>query len=69
MGRVQQLYDRLPVPFQHAAISAYGWYWKRLRLGGVFESRLRDWLERESWSAARLADWQAGRLRQVLLKA
>lgn len=69
MGRAQQLYDRLPVPFQHAAISAYGWYWKRLRLGGVFETRLRDWLERESWSAARLADWQAGRLRQVLLKA
>ncbi|MCE5270916.1 hypothetical protein LLH00_06485 [bacterium] len=69
MGRMQQLYDSLPVPFQHAAISAYGWHWRRLRLGGVFESRLRDWLERESWSAGRLADWQAARLHEVLLKA
>ncbi|MBW7995646.1 MAG: phenylacetate--CoA ligase family protein [Candidatus Glassbacteria bacterium] len=69
MSFTQNVYERLPLSLQNVAVSAYGWYWKRLRLGGVFESRLNDWRERESWNDERLHGWQVRRLREVLCTA
>ena len=41
--RLKAFYDRLPVPGQNLAISAYGWYLRRLRYGEQFEQRVAWW--------------------------
>lgn len=69
MGKLDSLYARLPVAVQHAAVSAFGLYWYRLRYGGDFdrfvrEYRKRDRLPAEAWSA-----YQRVRLASVLRAA
>ena len=56
MGRWDGLYARLPVAAQHLAVTAYGYYWRRLRFGEGFGEALALYRERERWS---LGEWQA----------
>lgn len=61
MGRADQLYARLPVWAQHAAVTAYGVYWNRLRFGrgyaGFVEGyRKRDRFTREQWASYQQAE-------------
>lgn len=61
-----ELYWRLPVPLQEAALTAYGWHLDRLYYGKEFEEFYRFLGESARWSAQRLAAWQSERLREVL---
>jgi phenylacetate-CoA ligase len=69
MSLMQKTYDSIPVSLQEYALSAWGLYWKWLRLGGDFGSELTGWKERESWQSGRLADHQALKLRELLALA
>ncbi|MCB1020446.1 MAG: phenylacetate--CoA ligase family protein [Acidobacteria bacterium] len=63
------VYAGLPVWAQNAALSAWGWAYRRRRLGGSFTAELDGFRERERWSAEQMRDYLAGRLRQTLLRA
>jgi phenylacetate-CoA ligase len=65
----QKIYPALPVPFQHAAVSAYGWKWMKRRFGGIYEEEYIKFLNRESFTADQWESYQTGQLRKILLHA
>lgn len=69
MSLMQKAYDSAPVSLQEYALSAWGLYWKWLRVGGAFSSELARWKQRESWEPGRLEDYQALKLRELLTLA
>lgn len=69
MTRVDRLYARLPVPLQHAAVSAFGYQWRWRRHGGRFGEYRAGFVERERFRPADWRDWQDARLRQMLAVA
>lgn len=66
MGWTDALYARLPVPLQHAAVTAFGLAWHRKRFGGGYRKELAGFLERGRFSADAWREWQTRALRQVL---
>jgi phenylacetate-CoA ligase len=60
------VYGRLPAPLQHAAVSAYGYRWRRRRLGGRFPLYRAEALSRERYDTVRWEQWQTRRLREIL---
>jgi phenylacetate-CoA ligase len=69
MGRLEQLYSELPVPAQHAAVTAFGarWYW--LRFGPGYRSMVQGYADRERLDAGQWREWQTRALRVVLSAA
>ncbi len=65
----KELYRISPRWMQQMGIQAYGWYWKRRRLGPEFERVWREYVERESWPASRLREYVETQLRQQLQRA
>jgi phenylacetate-CoA ligase len=63
-----RIYRRLPVPLQHAAVTAFGlkWRWKRFGLGPAFEREVQGYLDRERFSSEEWRAWQTRTLREVL---
>lgn len=66
MGRLDRIYSRLPVWGQHAAVSAFGGYWKWLRFGPGFAGYVAEYQARDRFTAAEWAAWQTRRLSEVL---
>lgn len=66
MGTWDSIYAKLPVFAQHAAVSAYGLYWRQLRFGPGYSQYLREYQEREHYSLAQWQEWQARQLRELL---
>jgi phenylacetate-CoA ligase len=66
MGRWDGLYARLPVAGQHFAVSAYGYYWRRLRFGAAFEGALAIYRARDRWNTTEWKAHQASELGRVL---
>jgi phenylacetate-CoA ligase len=66
MGKLDSIYARLPVFAQHIAVSSYGLYWQRLRFGAGYERYVREYLDREQFTKAQWARWQAEQLRGLL---
>lgn len=66
MGRFDQVYARLPVWGQHAAVSAYGVYWNRLRFGRGFGQFVQEYSQRDRFTHEQWRDWQDSRLRELL---
>jgi phenylacetate-CoA ligase len=66
LGRLDQVYARLPVWAQHAAVSAYGVYWNRLRFGRGFEQFVSEYSQRDRFSQQQWNEWQHARLRELL---
>lgn len=66
MGWTDTLYARLPVPLQHAAVTAFGVVWHRKRFGGGYGRELAGFLERERLSAEEWREWQTRALRELL---
>lgn len=66
MGRADQLYAQLPVWAQHAAVSAYGLYWKQLRFGGEFPRLAANYRARERWAADDWRAWERSQLKALL---
>ncbi|MBL7764907.1 MAG: phenylacetate--CoA ligase family protein [Chitinophagaceae bacterium] len=51
MGFKEKLYQSLPVFLQNAAISYFGYTWRKRRFGGIFQKELNACKERESYDA------------------
>lgn len=69
MGSLTALYDRLPIAGQHAAISAYGYYWHWVRFGPGYQRRVQEYQEREFFTGPQWQRWQQRRLEQFLPQA
>ncbi len=69
MGRLDQVYGRLPLPMQHAAVSAFGarWYW--LRFGPGYDAMVRGFAQRDRFDLAQWQEWQRRALRTLLSAA
>lgn len=69
MASVPAIYAKLPVFLQNAAVSLAGWRRERDRYAGNFAAEFRAAMERQSWSAERLASHQLGKLRELVAHA
>lgn len=69
MGAWDPLYRSLPTWAQHAAVSAFGVYWRWLRFGPGYERRVAEYLQRESLSREEWKEYQAERLQTLLPRA
>ena len=45
-----KIYANIPIVFQNAMITVYGYYWKNRRLGKVFNNNLKKFKLRESFT-------------------
>jgi phenylacetate-CoA ligase len=63
---LEGLYRRLPVPLQHAAVTAFGWRWKRLRFGGIYGDAVRDYAARTELTPGEWRVYQTRELRELL---
>src|SRR5437868_5930974 len=65
MRNLEAAYGRLPAPLQHVAVTAYGYTWRRKRLGGRFREYRDGYVERLR-APGLVATWQAQRLGEML---
>ena len=65
----QKLYQKLPVFIQNVMISAYGWYWKKRRFGGIYRVELEKFKAREFYTNDEFIHYQKNELRKLLLHA
>jgi phenylacetate-CoA ligase len=65
----EYLYPRLPVFLQNAACWYHGKKESQVRFGPVFESRLRQLVESEKWSASEIEAYQNEKLRALVRHA
>jgi phenylacetate-CoA ligase len=61
------IYSKAPVWLQNVFVSLYGLQWKKRRFGGVFASELKQYKEREKYTAAEWEDYTTSQLRVMLL--
>jgi len=66
MTAPEAIYSALPVPLQHAFVSLKGWKIKKRRYGTLFQTLLRQYEERNSWSALKLREYRDCRLQEFL---
>lgn len=66
MSALDQVYARLPVAAQHAAVTAFGLYWYALRFGPGFRHFVEGYKARDRFTESQWAAWQADRLKRVL---
>lgn len=69
MGAFEAVYRRLPAWAGHLAVTAYGFYWKRLRFGAGFDEALGRFRVRERWSAEEWRAYESKELRALLPRA
>jgi phenylacetate-CoA ligase len=63
------LFQRLPYPVRVAVASAQGAYLNWQRYGGDSERQVEEYLERDTWSADKLAAWQDDEVARLLARA
>ncbi len=66
MGAFDPLYAILPVWAQHAAVTAYGLYWRQLRFGPGYSQFVREYEGREKFSQEEWREWQVKHLTKLL---
>jgi phenylacetate-CoA ligase len=66
---LDRIYARLPVPLQHAAVTAFGVRWRWKRFGGAFAREVEGFLARERFTAEEWRAWQTASLRDLLKTA
>ena len=66
MGKLDQIYQRLPVWAQHSAVTAFGLYWHWLRFGPGYKGSVREYEARERFTSGEWSDWQHRRLTDLL---
>lgn len=67
MSLAESIYSKAPVWLQNVFVSIYGLQWKKRRFGGVFASELKQYKEREKYTAAEWEDYTTSQLRVMLL--
>jgi len=65
-GITDTIYRHCPVLLQNALVSAYGYYWKWTRFGGVYKQECQNLQERESWTADQWQVYTEQQLRSLL---
>ncbi|MCB9437851.1 MAG: phenylacetate--CoA ligase family protein [Anaerolineales bacterium] len=68
-GYLDKLYKYAPVLVQHMMVSAYGYYWRRLRFGGKFQQEYQAFCDRERFSAEEWQQYTQNQLRALLVSA
>ena len=63
-GTSQRIYDRLPIPLQNLAVSAYGFRLQLERYGGNSRSFTEELLKHERWSSEQFEELQLTLLRE-----
>ena len=69
MGRADAVYAKLPVALQHAAVTAFGVRWYRLRFGPGYPEAVRAFAERDRFGTDEWQQWQHRALAAVLSAA
>lgn len=64
-----RLYSVSPLWGQQLAVNAFGWYWKRRRLGRTFDRLVQEYVAREKWAASTFHAYVETRLREQVLRA
>ncbi|RIV72559.1 phenylacetate--CoA ligase family protein [Flagellimonas aequoris] len=68
-NKIQTAYKKSPVFIQNLLISAYGFYWKSRRLGGVFKTHVNEFKRREKFTKDQWREYQTKELRKLLAHA
>lgn len=66
MGSFDEIYAKLPVHYQHLAVSTFGFYWRWLRFGYGYDKALKGYMEREHYTASDWEVWKAVQLGKLL---
>lgn len=66
---IRALYYQLPASLQDALVTLEGHRVRRLRLGGEFQARLREYLKRDGWDEDRLAAYKTVQRARALEQA
>lgn len=69
MGFIDNLYSKLPIHFQNALITIYGYYWQKRRFGGSFKRQLENFRSRTNWTEADWKEYQEQKLKNLLIHA
>lgn len=64
-----KIYNNLPLFLQNLAISAFGYKWKKRRLGGIFQEEVLHFKSRESYTKENWIDYQTSELQKLLIHA
>lgn len=67
MSFVNKIYNSFPIYLQNIAVSAYGYFWKKRRFGGVFEENLIKCKEREKFTLFEWEEYKLLKLKNILL--
>ena len=67
--KLEEMYNYVPVWAQNLGISFYGIAYRRERLGGVFDSQVEAFRERDRWSIEQMQQYVEGELQKVLVNA
>src|ERR1035438_2030964 len=66
MGKLDQIYQKLPLLGQNAAVTVFGIYWHWLRFGPGYRQAVAGYVERERYPKAAWQIWQEERLKGLL---
>lgn len=66
MSLSERIYAKLPIWAQHLAVSAYGYYWKNLRFGGISKRAIYEYTQRSHYNKDEWKEWQDDRLAEIL---
>ncbi|MDL5048280.1 hypothetical protein QQ054_19930 [Oscillatoria amoena NRMC-F 0135] len=64
-----KIYPLVPVWMQNIGISIFGYAWQKRRFGGIFNSELQKFKERESFTEQDWKEYQTQELRKILVHA
>src|ERR1700728_223913 len=67
--KLEGMYGYVPVWVQNLGISLYGIAYRRERLGGVFDSQVAAFRERDRWSVEQMQQYVEDELQKVLVNA
>jgi phenylacetate-CoA ligase len=69
MSVFKKIYNNSPVFLQNAMVSIYGWQWNRRRFGGIFETELKKFKDRETFTKQQWDDYTNEELVKIIKHA
>ena len=66
VGRLEDLYSKVPIWMQNGMVSAYGLYWNWARFGGSFQQHEQGYRRRESFTGVHWQRYQQQQLTELL---
>ncbi|MBS1730830.1 MAG: phenylacetate--CoA ligase family protein [Bacteroidetes bacterium] len=69
MNLKEKIYSVAPVALQNAMVSAYGFSWRKRRMGGIFHQEYYEAKNREDFTSEQWNEYQVKQLQKLLLHA